>query len=280
MSNAIQIRNLYKIFGKNPKHVLQQIKSGIPKKELRNSDGHVIALADVSLNIPSGEIYIIMGLSGSGKSTLARCINRLINPTDGQVFIDGVDILPMDDAGLRDIRRNKISMVFQHFGLFPHKSVLENVAFGLKIGGVGVKERHERASQILKMVGLQEWENYYPENLSGGMQQRVGLARALATEADILIMDEAFSALDPLIRSNMQDELLYLQKKMHKTIVFITHDFQEAMKLGDRIAIMADGGLVQEGSPEEIVNNPINDYVGAFVKSVNPAVAKGLALES
>ena len=233
--------------------------------------GAVVALNGISLSVPAGAIYMIMGLSGSGKSTLARCVNRLIEPTAGRILLDGEDVLAASPQRLRELRRTRMSMVFQHFALLPHKSVVENVEFGLKLRGMPAAERRRKAEEFLAIVGLQQWASYRPSSLSGGMRQRVGLARALATDADLMIMDEAFSALDPLIRSEMQDELLALQKLLHKTILFITHDFQEALKLGTRIAILSDGAVVREGTPQEIVLDPRSDYVAAFTRDVDRA---------
>ena len=265
----IDIRNVYKIFGSDPEEVLPLLKSGETKDRIHTKLNHVVALQDVSLSVPAGAVYMVMGLSGSGKSTLARCINRLIEPTAGQIFIDGEDVLAADEHRLRYLRRTRISMVFQHFALLPNKTVIENVEFGLKLRGLAPKPRRQKAEEVLAVVGLTSWVHHRPETLSGGMRQRVGLARALATEADILIMDEPFSALDPLIRSEMQDELLRLQQLLHKTILFITHDFQEALKLGTRIAIMEGGMIVREGAPQEIVLEPGTDYVAAFVRDVD-----------
>ena len=265
----IDIRNVYKIFGSRPEEVLPLLKSGETKDRIHTKLDHVVALQDVSLSVPAGATYMVMGLSGSGKSTLARCINRLIEPTAGQIFIDGEDVLAADEHRLRDLRRTRISMVFQHFALLPNKTVIENVEFGLKLRGLAPKPRRQKAEEVLAVVGLTSWVHHRPETLSGGMRQRVGLARALATDADILIMDEPFSALDPLIRSEMQDELLRLQQLLHKTILFITHDFQEALKLGTRIAIMQGGTIVREGTPQEIVLEPGTDYVAAFVRDID-----------
>ena len=233
--------------------------------------GIVVGLNNVSLTIPAGATYVVMGLSGSGKSTLARCINRLNEPTAGRILLDGEDVLRLDEVALRQLRRTRMSMVFQHFALLPNKRVIENVEFGLKLRGVAPAERRRRADEVLSVVGLARWGSHYPHELSGGMRQRVGLARALATDADILIMDEAFSALDPLIRNEMQDELLRLQQALHKTVLFITHDFQEALKLGNRIAIMSDGDVVREGTPQSIVLDPGSDYVAAFTREVDRA---------
>lgn len=247
------------------------LRKGADKDRVLSELGMVVGLDDVSLSVPSGAIYMIMGLSGSGKSTLARCINRLNEPSAGKILLDGRDLVPLGEAELRDVRRTRISMVFQHFALLPNKSVIANVEFGLKLRGVPPAERRKRAEEVLAVVGLARWAYHRPHELSGGMRQRVGLARALATDADVLIMDEAFSALDPLIRSEMQDELLRLQSSLQKTILFITHDFQEALKLGNRIAIMADGKVVREGAPEEIVLDPGSDYVAAFTREVDRA---------
>jgi len=274
VEETIQVRNLYKIFGKNPQEALEKYKSGTPAEELFKETGHVVAVADVTFSVAPGEMFMVMGLSGSGKSTLVRCLNRLLDATAGEVIIDGEDIQAADGDRLREIRRSKVAMVFQHFGLFPHRSVLGNAEYGLKVKGMEEEQRREKALKALELVGLKDWADRPLSNLSGGMQQRVGLARALATEAEILLMDEAFSALDPLIRRDMQDELLNLQREMHKTIVFITHDLNEALKLGDRIAVMKAGVIVQIGTPEEIVSNPENDYVANFTQDIN----RGLVL--
>ena len=267
----IQIENLVKIYGKNPTHALKLFREGGNRDAILQATGHVLGVADVSLSIAEGELFVIMGLSGSGKSTLVRCLNRLIEPTSGHVYIDGEDVAKVDLPRLREVRRTKISMVFQRFGLFPHKSVLENTEYGLKMRGLPLEERRQKAFETLEIVGLRKWADYSPSALSGGMQQRVGLARALATDAPILLMDEAFSALDPLIRREMQDELMRLQTELHRTIVFISHDIQEALKIGDRVAIMKDGYLVQVGTPEEIITNPVDDYIVAFTQDVNRA---------
>jgi len=240
--------------------------------------GHVLAVRDVSFEVAEGEIFVVMGLSGSGKSTLVRCLSRLIDPTDGQVIVNNTDVTKMNEDELRGLRRHVVSMVFQRFGLFPHRQVLDNVCYGLEIQGVDVDDRHKKARQVLELVGLTGWERYFPHELSGGMQQRVGLARALAVDPEIMLCDEPFSALDPLIRRDMQDELLNLQKSLHKTIIFITHDFLEALKLGDRIAIMKDGEIVQIGTPQHIVAQPVNDYVREFTRDVPRA--KVLTAES
>lgn len=265
----VEVKNLYKIFGPTPEKVLEKLKKGQSKKEILKETDHGIGVNDASFSVEEGEIFVVMGLSGSGKSTLIRCLNRLIQPTSGSVYIDNVNIMECDKAQLREVRRKKIGMVFQNFALLPHRNIEENVAFGLEIQDVNLNERNEKAAEALELVGLKGYEKSMPSELSGGMQQRVGLARALATDPDILLMDEAFSALDPLIRKEMQDELLALQSRMQKTIIFITHDLDEALKIGDRIAIMKDGVIVQIGRPEEILKYPANDYVREFVQGVN-----------
>ncbi len=267
--SKIEVRNIYKIFGSQPGRWLEEARNGIRKDELLAKSGHTLGLRDISLSIEHGSIYVIMGLSGSGKSTLIRHFNRLIEPTAGQILVDDVDVMSLGGKALMQFRQQKISMVFQRFGLFPHRTVLENAAYGLQVQGMGRAAREEKATYWLEQVGLQGFEKQYPHQLSGGMQQRVGLARALATDADILLMDEAFSALDPLIRREMQDQLLELQARLNKTIVFITHDLDEALRLGNRIAILKDGELIQEGSPEDILLSPASDYVQAFLQDVN-----------
>ncbi|MCP2518128.1 MULTISPECIES: glycine betaine/L-proline ABC transporter ATP-binding protein [Achromobacter] len=267
--SKIEVKNIYKIFGAHPKKWLQAAQGGMSKEELLAKSGHTLGLRDISLSIEEGSIYVIMGLSGSGKSTLIRHFNRLIEPSSGHILVDGVDVVSLNKRDLEIFRQKKMSMVFQRFGLFPHRTVLDNAAYGLTVQGVGKAEREKRAREWLEQVGLSGFENQYPHQLSGGMQQRVGLARALATDAEILLMDEAFSALDPLIRREMQDQLLQLQAKLNKTIVFITHDLDEALRLGNRIAILKDGELVQEGTPEDILLNPANDYVQSFLQDVN-----------
>ncbi|SAI72367.1 ABC transporter ATP-binding protein [Bordetella ansorpii] len=267
--SKIEVRNIYKIFGSHPRKWLKAAQDGVSKEALLAESGHTLGLRDISLSIDEGSIYVIMGLSGSGKSTLIRHFNRLIDPSAGQILVDGADVMAMDDKQLETFRRTKMSMVFQRFGLFPHRTVLDNAAYGLQVQGVGRAEREKRAMHWLDQVGLSGFEKQYPHQLSGGMQQRVGLARALATDAEVLLMDEAFSALDPLIRREMQDQLLSLQSQLNKTIVFITHDLDEALRLGNRIAILKDGELVQEGTPEDILLNPSNDYVQAFLQDVN-----------
>jgi glycine betaine/proline transport system ATP-binding protein len=271
VSQRLRIENLYKVFAKDPAPALQILRKGGTKDSVFETLGHVVGLDDVSLAVPSGAMYMVMGLSGSGKSTLARCINRLNEPSAGRILLDGQDLVPLDEKALREVRRTRISMVFQHFALLPNKRVIDNVEFGLKLRGVAPAERRRRAEEVLSVVGLGRWGYHLPHELSGGMRQRVGLARALATDADILIMDEAFSALDPLIRTEMQDELLRLQRTLNKTILFITHDFQEALKLGTRIAIMSEGRLVREGTPQSIVLEPGSDYVAAFTREVDRA---------
>ncbi len=267
----IDVKNLYKIFGTRPHEVLKHAKKGVPKDEILTKTGHTVGLTDISLSIEAQETFVVMGLSGCGKSTFIRCINRLIEPTAGEISIDGRDVLALNKSAVKALRREKMGMVFQRFALFPHKTVLQNVAYGLNVQGVAKDERQERALHWINAVGLDGYEHARPNQLSGGMQQRVGLARALCTDPEILLMDEAFSALDPLIRREMQDELIRLQKELHKTIIFITHDLDEALRLGDRVAILKDGRLIQVGTPIEIVTNPADDYVRAFVRDVNRA---------
>lgn len=265
----IEVRHVSKIFGKNPGRGLTLLKKGLSKEEIKKKNGLTVGVGAADFSVEEGEIYVVMGLSGSGKSTLVRLLNRLIEPTSGHIFIDGQEITAMSRHDLRQLRRKKISMVFQHFALFPHRTVLENVAFGLEIQGIPKKERTEQAKQALDAVGLNAYAQSLPSELSGGMRQRVGLARALASDTDILLMDEAFSALDPLIRKEMQDQLLDLQHDMQKTIVFITHDLDEALRIGDRISLMRDGQIVQTGTPEEILMHPANHYVARFVEDVD-----------
>jgi len=269
----IEISGLYKVFGRNPKSVMERVKQGMSKDDVLAQTDHTVGLKDINLKMEKGEIFVIMGLSGSGKSTLIRHFNRLIDPTEGKIMVEGIDVMQLNTKALEEFRRNKMSMVFQRFGLMPHRTVVENVAYGLEVKGMKKPERLEKAQEWLDTVGLKGYENQYPAQLSGGQQQRVGLSRALCTDAEILLMDEAFSALDPLIRSEMQDQLIELQEKLHKTIVFITHDLDEALRIGDRIAILKDGVLVQQGTPHEILLNPADDYVEAFVKDVNRARA-------
>lgn len=269
ISATIEVRNLVKIFGDNPQKGLTLLHKGLNKQEILEKSGQAVGVAGVSFSVNKGEIFVLMGLSGSGKSTLLRLLNRLIEPTSGEILVDGNDVMEMGQEELRQLRRNKMSMVFQHFGLLPHRTVLDNAAYGLEIRGVPRKERLERARNALSLVGLTEWEDYQPNQLSGGMQQRVGLARALATDSEILLMDEAFSGLDPLIRRDLQDELLRLQEQVNKTIVFVTHDLEEALKVGDRIALLKNGLLAQLGTPEEILTQPADKYVARFVEGVD-----------
>jgi len=267
--SRIEVKDLYKVFGSKPQKALTMLKEGHSKDEILEKTRHTVGVADASFTVNEGEIGVIMGLSGSGKSTLVRCVNRLIEPTSGSVLVDGVDVLALGKAALMNFRREHFGMVFQHFALFPHRTVIQNVEFGLEVQGVDKGERREKAQQSLELVGLGGYPGSYPDELSGGMQQRVGLARALTMDPGILLMDEAFSALDPLIRREMQDELISLQKRMKKTILFITHDLSEALKLGDRIFLMKDGYIVQEGTGEEILTNPATPYVAKFVEDVD-----------
>ena len=270
MTNIIiSIKNLYKIFGDNPKNMMQYLLEGITKQDLLDQHNHVLALNNINLDIKSKNIHVIMGLSGSGKSTLIRHINRLIEPTSGKLIVDGKNMLEMSDDELREFRRFKASMVFQKFALLPHRSVIKNVAYGLLIQGVNKVEAYERSQKWIDKVSLNGYENSYPYQLSGGMQQRVGLARAMATDAGILLMDEAFSSLDPLIRSSMQEILLDLQKELNKTIIFITHDLNEALRIGDQISILRDGEIIQTGSPEDILLGPKDKYISNFIKDIN-----------
>ena len=269
MAIKLEIKNLYKIFGENPQRAFKYIDKGLSKEQILEKTGLSLGVINASLAIEEGEIFVIMGLSGSGKSTMVRLLNRLIEPTRGQVLIDGEDIAKISDAKLSEVRKKKIAMVFQSFALMPHMTVLNNTAFGMELAGVGLQERQEKALEALRQVGLENYAHAYPDELSGGMRQRVGLARALAINPDILLMDEAFSALDPLIRSEMQDELIKLQSRHQRTIVFISHDLDEAMRIGDRIAIMQNGEVVQIGTPDEILNNPANDYVRTFFRGVD-----------
>ncbi len=269
--SKIEINNVYKIFGSNPKSVLPKVKDGATKEEILEKTGHTVGLDNVSLKIEEGETFVCMGLSGSGKSTLIRHLNRLIDPTAGEILVEGTNVMSLNTEKLIDFRRHKMSMVFQRFGLFPHKTVIQNVSYGLEMQGKSEDEKNKIAMEKIESVGLSGFENQYPNQLSGGMQQRVGLARALATNTDIMLMDEAFSALDPLIRSDMQKQLIDLQSELKKTIVFITHDLDESLRLGDHIGILNAGKLVQVGTPVDIVMNPADDYVEAFVKDVNRA---------
>ncbi|MCD1295058.1 ABC transporter ATP-binding protein [Methanocella sp. CWC-04] len=267
----VKVEDLSKIFGQKPQKALELLKKGNKKKEIFEKTGQNVAVNNVSFEVYEGEIFVLMGLSGCGKSTLLRCINRLIEPTAGKLFIDGQNVLDMNEEKLRELRRKKLGMIFQSFALLPHRTVLDNVAFGLEIQGMPVSERRQKATEAIKLVGLQGYEMSKPSELSGGMQQRVGLARALASDVDILLMDEAFSALDPLIRRNMQDELIELQERVNKTIIFVSHDLDEALKLGNRIALMKDGCIVQVGTAEEILTKPSTKFVEKFVESVDMA---------
>ena len=264
----ISCKNIWKIFGPYPERTLESLDRSLSRATVQEQTGHVIAVKDVSFQVMTGECFVVMGLSGSGKSTLVRCLSRLIEPTSGAVIIDGQDITAFKQKELLELRRHKMAMVFQHFGLFPHRKVIDNISYGLEVRGMGKQERTEKAMEVLTLVGLDGWDQNYPRELSGGMQQRVGLARAMAVDPEILIFDEPFSALDPLIRREMQDELLGLQDTMQKTMVFITHDFLEAIKMGDHIAIMKDGVISQIGTPEEIVADPAVDYVREFTEDV------------
>ena len=267
--NKLEVKHLTKIFGKRQKQALEMVQQAKSKTKILEKTGATVGVYDVNFEVQTGEIFVIMGLSGSGKSTLIRLLNRLIDPTSGDIYIDGQDVAKMNEEELRDVRRHKLNMVFQNFGLFPHRTILENTEFGLEVRGVDKEERTRLAEQALDNAGLLSFKDQYPDQLSGGMQQRVGLARALANNPDILLMDEAFSALDPLIRREMQDELLDLQAEHERTIIFITHDLNEALRIGDRIAIMADGQIMQIGTGEEILTNPANDFVREFVEDVD-----------
>ncbi len=267
--SKIKVEGLTKVFGKKPKRALDMLAKGKKKTEILKETGLTVGVDQADFTVEDGEIFVIMGLSGSGKSTMVRLLNRLIEPTTGSVFVDGEDLAKMNAKDLRNVRRKKMSMVFQKFGLFPNRTILQNVEYGLEIQGIDKNKRRETAQTSLELVGLKGYEDSYPDQLSGGMQQRVGLARALANAPDVLLMDEAFSALDPLIRKDMQDELLDLQEKMKKTIIFITHDLDEALRIGDRIMIMKDGSIVQIGTPEQILTQPENDYVERFVEDVD-----------
>ena len=271
MMSQLEVKNLYKIFGSGSgtKEALKLVKEGVSKEEILKKTGATVGVNNASFEVKKGEFFVVMGLSGSGKSTLIRCLNRLIEITDGSVVLDGDDISKSNKEELLEIRRKKIAMVFQNFGLFPHRTVIDNVKYGLEVQGVSDGESLEKSKEMLEMVGLKGYEDQFPSELSGGMQQRVGLARALTTDPEILLMDEAFSALDPLIRKDMQDEIIEIQDRMKKTVIFITHDLDEALKLGDRIAVMKDGEIAQIGTPEEILTDPADDYVKEFVKDVN-----------
>ncbi len=268
----VEVAGLWKIFGDNPSSIIESEENRkAPKQKLLEDTGCVVAVRDISFKVHKGEIFVIMGLSGSGKSTLIRCVLRLIEPTAGHIIINGEDICTYNKEQLMHLRRNTTGMIFQHFGLFPHRNVLENAAYGLKVKGIPKEERYEKARQTLERVGLSGWETYLPSALSGGMQQRVGIARALANDPDILLMDEPFSGLDPLIRRQMQDEFISLQSEVQKTILFVTHDLDEALKLGDNIAIMKDGDIVQIGKPEEVITSPSDNYVRSFVQEASTA---------
>lgn len=269
IGSGISIRNLYKIFGANPEAHIDAVKGGMTKAELNDKHNHVLGLKDINIEMPGGRIQVVMGLSGSGKSTLIRHINRLIDPTAGEVIVGDDDVVKMNETELREFRRHKTAMVFQKFALLPHRTVLENAVYGLEIQGLPREEQEKQARRWISRVGLDGFEDNYPNQLSGGMQQRVGLARALTNDAPILLMDEAFSALDPLIRMDMQSVLLDLQKEIRKTVVFITHDLDEALRLGDRIAILRDGEVVQQGTKQEIVLHPADEYISSFVREVN-----------
>ena len=265
----ISVKNLFKVFGPNPEHALQLASKGRSREDILRQTRSTVALRDVSLNIAERELLVVMGLSGSGKSTLLRCLNGLIMPTAGSVLVDDRDIMQMKPRELRRVRQRCFGMVFQNFALFPHRTVLQNAAFGLEAMGVGEALRLKKSGEMLERVGLSQWANAYPRQLSGGMKQRVGLARALAMEPEVLLMDEAFSALDPLIRQEMQEELLTLQQDIRKTIIFITHDLNEAFRLGDRIVLLQDGAVVQTGTPEQILQSPANSHVARFVASAD-----------
>ena len=267
-ASKIICENVWKIFGTYPNRTLENLDHRLSRAEAQAQTGHVIGVNDVSFDIKKGETFVVMGLSCSGKSTLVRCISRLIEPTAGKIFVDGENIMAYNKVQLAELRRFRLSMVFQHFGLFPHRKVIDNISFGLEIRGMDKRQRKVKATEVLEKVGLHGWANHYPRELSGGMQQRVGLARAMAVDPEILMFDEPFSALDPLIRREMQDELLNIQAEVQKTMMFITHDFLEAIKMGDRIAIMKDGVIVQIGTPEEIVTDPVDSYVREFTEDV------------
>lgn len=269
----LDVRNVYKIFGDKPDEAITLLRQGTSKEEVLEKTGQVVGVQDVSFHLESGSLFCIMGLSGSGKSTLLRCINRLVEPTSGEIYLESsgnrIDVTRLTKKELRVVREKQMAMIFQHFALFPYRTVLSNVAFGLEVQGIPKKDREGKAQEILELVGLGEWGKVYPPQLSGGMQQRVGLARALASEGDLLLMDEPFSALDPLIKVNMQDELINLQNKVKRTILFVTHDLDEALKLGDKIAIMEQGRIVQMGTPEQIIVNPKTEYVTRFVENAD-----------
>ena len=265
---AVSVRGLWKVYGPNPLSIVGSPDAKLSRSELRAKTGCTAAVSDVSFDVAPGEVFVVMGLSGSGKSTLIRCLTRLVEPTAGEIFLDGEDISKATPQRLRELRRQHFSMVFQHFGLLPHRKVIDNIAYPLEINGMKKTERHARANEVIELVGLHGYAHAFPEQLSGGMQQRVGLARALAVDPQVLFLDEPFSALDPLIRRDMQQEIIRLHRELGKTMVFITHDLSEAVKVGDRIAIMRDGAVVQIGTPEELVANPIDDYVANFVRDI------------
>ena len=268
MGQIISVRGLWKVFGPKGERVVDSADADLPRAELERKTGCVVAMRDIDLDVSTGEVFVVMGLSGSGKSTLIRCLTRLIEPTAGTITLAGVDVTAASADELIELRRRRVSMVFQHFGLLPHRTLLDNVAFGLELRGEDRAIRHEKANQALDLVGLSGMGGSKPDQLSGGMQQRVGLARALATDPDVLLFDEPFSALDPLIRRDMQDEMVRLHRELGKTMVFITHDLSEALRLGDRIAIMRDGRFVQVGTPEEVVGHPNDEYVRNFVRDI------------
>ncbi|HBC94168.1 MAG TPA: glycine/betaine ABC transporter ATP-binding protein [Pelotomaculum sp.] len=268
-TEKIILQDLVKVFGEHPEKALSLLHEGFGKEEILAKTGQTVGVNKVSFTVQEGETFVLMGLSGSGKSTVLRCINRLIRPTEGKVLIDGENITTIAATRLCEIRRKKLGMVFQRFALFPHRTVLDNVAYGLEIQGINKELRYSKARELLEVIDLKNWANAYPGQLSGGMQQRVGLARALVSDPDILLMDEAFSALDPLIRREMQNELLSLQSKLNKTIIFVTHDLDEALKIGDRIALMKDGSIIQIGTPEEILTKPADEYVERFIEGVD-----------
>jgi glycine betaine/proline transport system ATP-binding protein len=268
-TSAISVRGLWKVFGDNPEKIVNSPDANLSRAELRAKTGNTAAVKDVSFDVAPGEVFVVMGLSGSGKSTLVRCLTRLIEPTAGSVLFNGEDVLKANPARLRELRRTSFSMVFQHFGLLPHRKVIDNIAYSLEINGVKKIERHKRAQEVIELVGLEGYSEAYPEQLSGGMQQRVGLARALAVDPQVMFLDEPFSALDPLIRRDMQTEVIRLHKEVGKTMIFITHDLSEAMKLGDRIAIMRDGAVVQMGTAEDLIGKPADSYVADFMRDIS-----------
>jgi len=268
-SSAISVRSLWKVFGDNPEKIVGSVDANLSKSDLRAKTGNTAAVKDVSFDVAPGEVFVVMGLSGSGKSTLVRCLTRLIEPTSGSVLFNGEDVLKANPARLRELRRTSFSMVFQHFGLLPHRKVIDNIAYSLEINGVKKIERHKRAQEVIELVGLEGYSEAYPEQLSGGMQQRVGLASALAVYPQVMFLDEPFSALDPLIRRDMQTEVIRLHKEVGKTMIFITHDLSEAMKLGDRIAIMRDGAVVQMGTAEDLIGKPADSYVADFMRDIS-----------